>query len=344
MSKERIWTLCGRGSKRTRRCRCARGTKGERKERAAGQASATLPSVSVTALTTRQKRGRVDQPRTGAWPSSPRQAWPSHPPHQGSKDEQRSSPGAAGTPSAASKQGSGQVTAAALVVVYLELLDEAPGVGGADEDVALRGLDEAVVHRLVDEGQQEVVVPVHVQQAHLQVESPPGSLSVSYCCFGCSYIHKRLTCRGMRCAVLLIPLTGLLWMPSWAHAITSRSSSSVPYPPAPRSHGSCAHAHADCFGHRSSSNRQVTDAYAVAAGCLPGSAMKASELRAISALRWCMPATARTSPTVSPVICKGWQPRKSAVEVADGMEEAEPSIGRPATPPSLPPCPSGSSV
>jgi hypothetical protein len=70
-----------------------------------------------------------------------------------------------------------------------------------------------------------------------------------------------LACRGMQCTVQLMPpcpppprrqggyarvsggvschscvlqnaLTGLLWMPSCAHAITSRSSSSVPYPPA----------------------------------------------------------------------------------------------------------------
>jgi hypothetical protein len=31
--------------------------------------------------------------------------------------------------------------------------------------------------------------------------------------------------------------------------------------------------------------------------------MKASALRAISALRWCIPDTATTCPTVSPVIC-----------------------------------------
>lgn len=34
----------------------------------------------------------------------------------------------------------------------------------------------------------------------------------------------------------------------------------------------------------------------------PGKAMNASAWRAISALRWCMPDTALTSPTVSPVI------------------------------------------
>jgi len=34
----------------------------------------------------------------------------------------------------------------------------------------------------------------------------------------------------------------------------------------------------------------------------PGSAMNASACRAISALRWCMPDTALTSPTLSPVI------------------------------------------
>lgn len=54
-------------------------------------------------------------------------------------------------------------------------MDEGPGVGGADEDVALGGLDEAVVHRLVDEGQQEVVVPVHVQEPHrLAVDAQLG--------------------------------------------------------------------------------------------------------------------------------------------------------------------------
>lgn len=35
----------------------------------------------------------------------------------------------------------------------------------------------------------------------------------------------------------------------------------------------------------------------------PGRAMKQSEWRAISAFLWCMSATGRTSPTVSPVIC-----------------------------------------
>ena len=36
----------------------------------------------------------------------------------------------------------------------------------------------------------------------------------------------------------------------------------------------------------------------------PGKAMKASDCLAISAFLWCMSATAFTSPTVSPVICK----------------------------------------
>jgi hypothetical protein len=57
---------------------------------------------------------------------------------------------------------------------YLELLDQVPGVGRADEDVALGRLDEAVVHGLVDERQQQVVVPVHVKQSHLQQSSPAG--------------------------------------------------------------------------------------------------------------------------------------------------------------------------
>ena len=35
----------------------------------------------------------------------------------------------------------------------------------------------------------------------------------------------------------------------------------------------------------------------------PGKAIKQSEWRAISAFLWCMSATGRTSPTVSPVIC-----------------------------------------
>lgn len=59
--------------------------------------------------------------------------------------------------------------------------------------------------------------------------------------------------------------TGLLWMPSCAQLMTSKSSSIVPYP--------------------------------------PGKAMKASEWRLISAFLWCMLGTAIKSPMVSPVNC-----------------------------------------
>jgi len=43
------------------------------------------------------------------------------------------------------------------------------------------------------------------------------------------------------------------------------------------------------------------------AAYIPGRAMNASDCRAISAFLWCMSATGRTSPTVSPLICMPWK-------------------------------------
>jgi len=47
----------------------------------------------------------------------------------------------------------------------------------------------------------------------------------------------------------------------------------------------------------------------------PGKAIKASECLAISAFLWCMPATAFTSPTVSPVICTNSLTTKRIIQI-----------------------------
>lgn len=54
------------------------------------------------------------------------------------------------------------------VATYLELLHELLRRGGEHDDAARAGVDEPFLHRLVDEGQQRVVVPVHVQQPNLK--------------------------------------------------------------------------------------------------------------------------------------------------------------------------------
>lgn len=50
----------------------------------------------------------------------------------------------------------------------LELVHELLRGGREDDDAAGAGVDEALLHGLVDEGQQRVVVAVHVQQPNLR--------------------------------------------------------------------------------------------------------------------------------------------------------------------------------
>lgn len=50
---------------------------------------------------------------------------------------------------------------------YLELVHELLRGGREHDDAAGAGVDEPFLHRLVDEGQQRVVVAVHVQQPDL---------------------------------------------------------------------------------------------------------------------------------------------------------------------------------
>lgn len=59
----------------------------------------------------------------------------------------------------------------------LELVHELLRGGREDDDAAGAGVDEALLHGLVDEGQQRVVVAVHVQQPNLRA-SKEGSLGV----------------------------------------------------------------------------------------------------------------------------------------------------------------------
>lgn len=101
---------------------------------------------------------------------------------------------------------------------------------------------------------------------------------------------------------LRMPLTGLVWMPSCAQVMISRTSSSVPYPPAANTTSISdiipfVHFAKDYKSQfRSSVEKFLEES-------LPGRAMKASARRAISALRWCMSSTAIRSPTVFPQIC-----------------------------------------
>lgn len=61
--------------------------------------------------------------------------------------------------------------------LYLELGEELMRSRGGDDDVAGGGSDEAFVHGLVDERQERVVVPVHVQQSHLRSTTRSGYTS-----------------------------------------------------------------------------------------------------------------------------------------------------------------------
>jgi hypothetical protein len=57
-------------------------------------------------------------------------------------------------------------------------------------------------------------------------------------------------------------------------------------------------------GWRSTSSTCNSKTACMVAVTIPGRATNASDCRAISAFLWCMSATARTSPTVSPLICQ----------------------------------------
>lgn len=101
---------------------------------------------------------------------------------------------------------------------------------------------------------------------------------------------------------LRMALTGLVWMPSCAQVMISRTSSSVPYPPAANNTSIndmiiFVHYAKDYKSQFRSSVEKFLEEL------LPGRAMKASARRAISALRWCMSSTAIRSPTVFPQIC-----------------------------------------
>jgi hypothetical protein len=52
-------------------------------------------------------------------------------------------------------------------VAYLKLLHELLGSRGEHDDAAGASVDEPFLHGLVDEGQQRIVVPIHVQQPNL---------------------------------------------------------------------------------------------------------------------------------------------------------------------------------
>lgn len=52
--------------------------------------------------------------------------------------------------------------------MYLKLLNKVFGVGSRDEDVALVRLNEPIIHCFVYKCQEEVVVPIHIQQPHLR--------------------------------------------------------------------------------------------------------------------------------------------------------------------------------
>lgn len=101
----------------------------------------------------------------------------------------------------------------------LKLLNKVFGVGGRDEDVALVWLNEAIIHCFVYECQEEVVVPVHIQQPHLRAFHFHVTL-LTY-----NFLYKKLRWEN---SGVVACITGLLWIPSWAHAITSKSSSNVP--------------------------------------------------------------------------------------------------------------------
>jgi hypothetical protein len=111
-----------------------------------------------------------------------------------------------------------------LYYTYLQLLDEFPGVGGADEDVALGGLDEPVVHRLVDERQQEVVVPVHVQQAHLHA----CATHRHSCCWGGLELLLLLSASVGVCVVrCCTPVSSVHALGVQRHAVYSTADASV---------------------------------------------------------------------------------------------------------------------
>ena len=76
--------------------------------------------------------------------------------------------------------------------------------------------DETFLYSFIYEGQQGVVISIHIQQSYLK------ELALMLLMNAWFIASKNMN----------IWLTGLSWMPSWAQVITSSSSSKVPYPPA----------------------------------------------------------------------------------------------------------------
>ena len=50
---------------------------------------------------------------------------------------------------------------------YLEFLNKLLSIWGRDDNTALRGHDEAIIHCLVYKSQQIIVVAIHIKQTHL---------------------------------------------------------------------------------------------------------------------------------------------------------------------------------